>query len=214
MTGNDSPAAILQLVGGELCLDFANTVGNHKTDQPSEHLANYADLVVWSQHAGILAKRDTEQLLAEATRRPNAASQVYRSAIALREDLYRIFLAIAQDKSPLAADLNALNETLADALAHSRIVSTKEGFTWAWSDELAPDRMLWFIARSAADLLTSGNLNRVSQCGDDECGWLFIDTSKNHSRRWCAMNDCGNRAKARRHYTRLRAASKSRKENR
>ena len=92
---------------------------------------------------------------------------------------------------------------------HARIVSTKEGFKWDWSEELALDRMLWFIARSAADLLTSGNLDRVRQCGDEECGWLFIDTTKNRSRRWCDMTDCGNRAKARRHYSRLRASSKS-----
>ena len=205
----DSEAARLSLVGGALCLDFTNTAGNHKSDHPSEHLDSYDDLVAWSLHVDIVNHRIAQQLVAHAARHKVAARQVYEHAIAFRETLYRIFLRIAAERSPQASDLDILNQELGNALTHSRIVSTQEGFQWDWSDEIALDRMLWFIARSAADLLTSGNLDRVRQCGDDECGWLFIDTTKNHSRRWCDMNDCGNRAKARRHYSRLRAASKS-----
>ena len=203
MTDDPSVAENLQLLGGALCLDFANTVGNHKSDQPSDHLADYADLVAWSRHANILTRREAQQLLDQAARERAAADNIFQRAVALREAIYGIFTAIADGASPKTADLDLLNEALARALVHSRIVSTKEGFHWDWSEESTLDRMLWRIARSAADLLTSGDLNRVSQCGDEVCGWLFIDTSKNHSRRWCAMNDCGNRAKARRHYKRI-----------
>ncbi|MBI5035527.1 MAG: CGNR zinc finger domain-containing protein [Chloroflexi bacterium] len=205
----NSQAMELSLVGGAVCLDFTNTAGNHKSDHPSEHLDSYTDLVAWSLHAGILTHRIAQQLHDQAARRSEAARQVYQRAIAIRESLYRIFFRIAEERSPHVDDIDMLNQELAYALAHARIASTKEGFKWDWSDEISLDRMLWSITRSAADLLTGGNLDRVRQCGDDECGWLFIDTSKNRSRRWCDMNDCGNRAKARRYYSRLRASSKS-----
>ena len=203
MIETSSKASNLKLLGGELCLDFVNTVGAHKSDHPSDHLANYADLVAWSRHAGVLNQRTAHQLLEEAIRRPTAAKTVFQRAIKLREALYRIFTAIALDAAPLSADLDRLNETLADVMPYARVVPTPAGFRWGWSDQIGLDRMVWFIARSAADLLTTGNLERVSQCGDATCGWLFVDTSKNHSRRWCDMNDCGNRAKSHRHYQRL-----------
>lgn len=212
--GEELRAAHLQLLGGELCLDFANTVGNHKSDEPSDHLSSYADLVAWSRHADVIGNRVAEQLLDLAVKHPAAARSVLQRAVALREAIYRIFTAITTGALPQSTDLDLLNEALANAMQHSRVTLIKDGYRWDWSDELALDRMLWSIARSAADLLTLGNLDRVSQCGDDECGWLFIDTSKNHSRRWCDMNDCGNRAKARRHYKRvlgIRQATATRK---
>ena len=204
MAANDCGAASVEMLGGMLCLDFANTVGDHLSDRPSDYLANYQDLVAWSQRAGILGSRAAQQLLDEAAQHPAAATAVFHRAVALREAIYRIFASVAADGSPKTADLDLLNEALANALQHARVVSTRRGFRWDWSDEIALDRIIWPVARSTADLLTSGNLDRVSQCSDAVCGWLFIDTSKNHSRRWCSMGGCGNRAKARRHYERTR----------
>ena len=205
MSEEKSEAASLQLLGGALCLDFANTVGNHKTGEPSEHLAGYADWVAWGQHAGALTPAQARRLVAESARHPAEAKEVFKRATELREAIYRIFAAIAENASLKSTDLDRLNEALAHGLGHARIVTTPEGFRWDWTEEAALDRVEWLVARSAADLLTSGNLDRVRQCGDAECGWLFIDTSRNRSRRWCDMNDCGNRAKARRHYRRLRS---------
>lgn len=201
--GEESKVEHLQLLGGELCLDFANTVGNHKSGEPSDHLASYADLVAWSRYANVISNRAAKQLLDLAMKHPAAAKSVLQRAAALREAIYRIFTAITTGVSPQSTDLDLLNVALANAMQHSRVTLTKDSYRWDWSDEIALDRMLWSIARSAADLLTLGNLDRVSQCCDEECGWLFVDTSKNHSRRWCDMNDCGNRAKARRHYKRV-----------
>ena len=204
MTEEKSEAASLELLGGALCLDFANTVGNHMTAQPSEHLAGYADWVAWSQHAGALTPTQARRLIAESARHPAEARQAFKRATELREAIYRIFAAIAENASPTSADLDRLNKALARGLVHARIVATAEGFRWDWTEENALDRMEWLVARSAADLLTSEDLDRVRQCGDAECGWLFVDSTRNRSRRWCDMNDCGNRAKARRHYRRVR----------
>lgn len=201
----ESKAARLQLVGGALSLDFTNTAGNHESPLPSEHLLNYADLVEWSRHAGIIDNQVARRLLDNAARRPDKASQVLERAIALREAMYRIFLAASTGAAPRATDMELLNRSLADAMAHARLIEMDGGFGWDWThQEDALDSMLAPITRSAGDLLTSDDLSRVRECDGDTCGWLFIDKSKNHSRRWCAMNDCGNRAKARRHYKRVR----------
>ncbi len=199
-------AGTLGLLGGRLSLDFTNTADWHASDHPAEFLTSYSDLVAWSQHVGILTEHRAQRLLKEAARHPVDASTVLERAIALREAIYRIFSAISHGHPPQAADLATFNAELSGALAQSRIVSTAEGFTWDWAGaEEAMDQMLWPVVHDAAGLLTSEELDRIGQCADDRCGWLFLDTSRNRSRRWCSMEACGNRAKARRHYKRQRA---------
>jgi predicted RNA-binding Zn ribbon-like protein len=200
-------AATLKLLGGRLSLDFANTADWHASDHPVEFLTSYSDLVAWSQRVGILTDHQAQRLLKKAARRPEDATAVLERAIALREAIYRMFTAISHGRPPQAADLATFNAELSEALAQSRIVSTAQGFTWDWvGAEDALDQMLWPVVHDAAGLLTSEDLDRVGQCADDRCGWLFLDTSRNRSRRWCSMENCGNRAKARRHYKRKRAA--------
>jgi predicted RNA-binding Zn ribbon-like protein len=205
----DTKANTLALLGGRLCLDFANTADWHASDEPVEFLTGYAELVAWSVHAGILAEEQGEQLLAEAARRPAEAAAVLGRALSFREAIYAIFSAVSRGSRPPAADLAGFNAELARSLARSRIVVTDEGFAWDWTGgEDGLDPMLWPVVHDASDLLTSEELDRVGQCADDRCGWLFLDASRNRSRRWCSMEDCGNRAKARRHYRRALDAGK------
>lgn len=199
----ESSAANLKLLGGRLSLDFANTADWHATGQPIEFLTSYADLVAWSQHAGIVTGPQAQHLLEAAARRPAEADAVLARTVALREAIYRLFSTVAHGHTPQASDLALFNAELSAALAHSRVILAAEGFDWDWqSDGTALDRMLWPVLQDAAELLTSEELKRVGQCGDERCGWLFLDLSRNRSRRWCSMQDCGNRAKARRHYRR------------
>jgi predicted RNA-binding Zn ribbon-like protein len=202
-------AGALSLKAGRLCLDFANTAEWHASDQPHEYLTSYSDLVLWSQHASILTDHQAQLLRRKATQRPAEAAKVLERAVALREATFRVFSAVTHGHPSETADLALLNEALAEALARSRIVPTASGFAWDWNDNQDPlDQMLWPVVRSAADLLTSQELDRVGECADDRgCGWLFMDMSRNHSRLWCDMRDCGNRAKARRHYERKRAGT-------
>jgi predicted RNA-binding Zn ribbon-like protein len=196
-----------KLLGGHLCLDFANTADWHASDQPEERLTRYAEFVSWSQQAGVLTEKQAKRLLRQATDRPEEAMAVLQRAIILREAIYEVFAAVAHEQSPKATDLTTLNSALSETLTRSQITPTETGFGWQWAgEEDALDRPLWSIARSAADLLTSEELQRVGQCVDDRgCGWLFLDTSRNHTRRWCSIEDCGNRAKAQRHYERKRS---------
>ncbi len=196
-------------VGGWLCLDFVNTVNWDSPDGSRERFNSYADLVRWGRHMEDLTNQAARSLLEKAARRPEEAEAVYKQAMLLRAALHRIFGAIAADLSPKPADLKFLNGALSAALVHVRLRPAENGFSWGWAGEAdALDQMLWPILWSAADLLTSEKLDRVGQCAGDSCGWLFLDTSRNRSRRWCEMEHCGNRAKARRYYHRKRNSSR------
>lgn len=205
----DASPEMPRMLGGRLCLDFANTVDLRHGEHPREYLGQYPDLVAWARYAGVLTVDEALDLLGAAARDPDSALRTYRRAIALREATYRIFSAIADVRQPPESVLGVLNMELTRAMARARLVVRGESLTWAWTrDDEALDRMLWPVVWSAAELLTSDELDRVKECpGADGCGWLFLDTSKNRSRQWCAMDGCGNRAKARRHYARTRAAS-------
>jgi predicted RNA-binding Zn ribbon-like protein len=205
--GEPTNAATVGLLGGELCLDFVNTVEPRLGDRRSDYLANYADLVRWATHADALTEDEAERLLKETERQPDQAQAAHRRAVSLRETVYWIFEAIARGGGPEHTGLEALATVYAGAVAHSRIVAGADGFSWDWRDPDHLDRITWAVARSAAELLTSKDLKRVKECPHEEggCGWLFYDASKNKSRRWCTMADCGSRAKMRRMYARRRA---------
>jgi predicted RNA-binding Zn ribbon-like protein len=196
-------AGNLALLGGELCLDFVNTIEPRGVDQPQEFLVTYSDLVAWSHHVGVVTAAEAECLLHAAAARQPEAEAVHRRAIALRETLYRVLLSIVEARPAEARDLEQLNAALSPALSRLRIVPLEEGFAWGWhGGDRVLDQLLWPIVRSAAELLTNGPLDRLKQCAG--CRWLFLDGSRNRTRRWCEMRVCGNRAKARRHYERQR----------
>ena len=201
----------VEFVGGSLALDFANTLGGTHTAPTHEHLVEYADLVEFGRLAGSLSPTYARRLLDEAARQPARAASVLRRAISLREAIWRVFDAIAKEERADPSDLAALHEQEVAALSHARLQQAGSGVTYAWSDDLLLDRPLWAIARSAGDLLRSTeDLGRVRECGSATCEWLFIDRSRNHTRRWCDMKDCGNAAKVRRYRQRQRGAPKAR----
>ncbi len=208
MAEKERSASNLELIGGQPCLDFANTVST-RLEGGHEYLTSYIELVAWSQHAGVLTGRETGALLRQATGNTELAVAALERAIDMRETIYRIFSTVAAGQEPEDGDLAALNAALREALAHVEVVPMGARFEWGWmpdGDEL--DRMLWPIARSAGDLLTSPDLGRVRECAREGCDWLFVDTSKNRSRRWCSMLMCGSRVKSRRYYRRVKKAKR------
>ena len=190
---------------GKLCLDFANTVDWHRSDHAEECLTDYSRLVSWAQAQRLLSKDHARRLLDRAEREPGLAASTLQRALALRDAIYNIFAAPALGRAVAASDLAILNASLSQAMLGARIETRAGRFYWSWQDGDDLDSMLAPVLRSAANLLASEDLGRVGQCADDRgCGWLFLDSSRNHSRRWCRMEDCGNRAKAKRHYARER----------
>jgi predicted RNA-binding Zn ribbon-like protein len=203
------PGWVFDLSGGRLCLDLANTVGGMRGVSPHDHLRSYEDLIAFAVQARAIPDARGRRLLAEARRRPRDAEAVFARAVALREALYRLFSARARGEAPGRADVDAASEEITRALACRRLVREGEGFALAWDERPdALDAPLWPIAESAARLLTSPDeLARVRVCGmydEGECSWLFVDQTRARTRRWCSMQDCGNRAKARRHHARAR----------
>ncbi len=188
-------------VGGDPALDFVNTVGNRLSDAPDEHVETYADLVLAAERIGVIGADEASRLRAAAERSPDAAEAVRERAVALREHLHAVLGPLAGGTEGEAGALARFNEALAPSLSHLRVVRAGDGgFVWAWeaSDDVDLGRVLWPFARAGAEMLVSDRLGRLRVCDDDDCGWLFLDLSRNRSRRWCDMADCGNRAKARR----------------
>jgi len=191
---------------GNLALDFANTVDWHASDNPGELLNSYEDLVSWAKDYSLITLDEFGHLTEEAQRDPDAASNVLKNAIDLRESIYRIFSAIANDASPEGNDLITLKEMWEQAINAGEIVRQEKGFSLNWEKHPPTfEKMLWPVCGAATDILLRHSLSQVGQCADDRgCGLLFIDTSRNHSRQWCSMDSCGNRAKAKRHYRRTK----------
>ena len=212
MSDKESHIGSLDLPVGRLCLDFVNTAEWHSSENPIENLNHFDDLVIWGEHIGILMKSEVQRLRQMATKFPTKAEAVLKNSIELREVIYRIFSSVTAGNNPENEDLLKFNENLSKTMAQSQIVKTQVGFSWkSFGDKNSLDWMINPIIRSAADLLVSDELKRVKKCADPRCGWLFLDVSRNKSRRWCNMKDCGNRAKARRFYKRKKRRESSMK---
>jgi predicted RNA-binding Zn ribbon-like protein len=195
----------MRLVGGNLALDFVNTRGGRpRPSAEDEVLHDYADLVAWGRHVGMLTEARARRLLRRARRNPDDAQDTYQRAVHLRSYLYELFRAVAVGRPPPGRCIAALRSDEAEALARAELVRGDGGFAWSWAhdDELA--HPLRPVVHAAVALLTAGPLQRIKRC--DGCRWLFIDESRNRSRRWCAMEDCGTAEKIRRYLARRAAA--------
>jgi predicted RNA-binding Zn ribbon-like protein len=186
----------------ELCLDFADTVDWRTSDHADDQLTTYEDLLAWSRKKGLLGKDEMASLSELAKRRSGLEEGTVKDAVELREAIYHIFSAVAHQKEPDLVDVDVLNKQLGRSLQKSKVEARGKGFSLGWHNVQAPDMMLWPIARSAAELLTSDKIRTVRECANQEegCGSLFLDYSKSHSKKWCSMKSCGNRAKLRTYY--------------
>ncbi|MEU8815411.1 ABATE domain-containing protein [Actinoplanes sp. NPDC048796] len=195
-------SAFLEPFGGAVCLDFANTLDGRATAQPAEYLHTYADLAGWSAFAGLIDGATSARL-----RRHDAEASL-RAALGLREAIFEVFAAIGRGLEPPAGPLDEVRRRYAEAVASARLVpGTSSGgkFIWEFTGH-EPDRAWWPISVDAVRLLTEGPLDRVKTCAAEAgCIGLFVDTSKNRSRRWCTMDGCGVEAKVQRQ-ARRRAA--------
>jgi len=199
--------AAFELNAGRLCLDFTNTVRARPLSEKVDLINSYEDLLWWARQATILTPGEAAVLAEAAGRQPRAAADALAQALALREALYAVFSARAAGLPAPASELRTINKAIGRAMSRAGLSpSSAGGFQWGWPDApLELDRVAWWVARSASDLLTSKDLTGVRECAGYDCGRLFMDGTKNRSRRWCDMASCGNRAKGRRHYERQKS---------
>ena len=195
----------MRLVGGNLALDFINTRGGQPRPSPDdEALHDYNDLIAWARHVEMLTEDEAHRLLRRARRNPDDAQTTYQQTLHQRSYLYELFTAVAMGHPPPDRCIAALGSDEAEALARAELVRGDGGFAWSWAHDNELARPLRPIVHAAVTLLTGGPLRRVKRC--DGCQWLFIDESKNRSRRWCSMEDCGTDEKVRRYLARRAAA--------
>ncbi len=189
------------LLGERLCLDFVNTVSWRGRDDAKDFFDTFTGLLTWSRYVNILTGKDFDMLNQRAKKYPNEAKKALKMAIALREAMYALFSARSERITLPKNALLTFNNFLSKTMIHSQIIQKDKGFVWSTDgDKNSLDWILNPIIQSAAELLISVDIGKVKLCGDNECGWIFLDSSRNQSRRWCDMKDCGNRAKARRFY--------------
>jgi predicted RNA-binding Zn ribbon-like protein len=200
-----------KLSGGHAALDLVNTLDNRfRADGPVELMGGYARLLAFAAQTGLLEPRGARRL---AHAPPAAAQRALHAAHELREALAAVLYGRLEEKPVRPQDLRTLERQFHAAAAHrelrwqpSRQPSDDAEFTWDWGRfEAHAELPVWLLAHSAAQLLTSSQGRLIRACGADTCRWLFLDTSRNHTRRWCDMKVCGNRMKARRFQARHEA---------
>src|SRR5882762_601910 len=186
--------------GGALCLDFCNSGQGIRGSRQEEWIPTFADLVDWLEAAEALTESQALGLRAGGAEAPQAAQQLFKRAIAFREALARVLLARTEGRAAAPADLRIIDAQYARTAPFARLAATPEGFAWSLDAAAsALDAALRPIVESAIGLLTSSKLARLRRCGSPTCYWLFLDETKNCSRRWCEMASCGNLMKVRRH---------------
>lgn len=190
----------LWVVGGDVALDFVNTVDG---EPAFDHLQSYGDLVAWGHRVGLISEEAARHLMREVRERPAEAETTHARALALRDVLYEIFRAIAGGERPLSVHLETLCGYESEALARATLAPDGDNFVWAWPDERDLGSVIYPVVHAAVELLTKGRLDRIKGCV--ACHWIFLDLSKNKSRRWCSMEVCGTNEKVRRYLSRRAA---------
>ena len=189
------PDLPFKYIGGDPSVDLVNTVDWTLNGPDFERLTSYERLTRWAEGAGLVSASDAKRLRQQAAAHPRKAKTTYEAARWLRWVLQRVFEKIAAGEPPGSA-LDDFNELLSEALGHLRVGPTGE---WDWQgrgEDL--ESLLWPVIWSAAALLTSQEAKRLRVCGSPNCGWMYVDRSRNGLRRWCQMETCGTREKSRR----------------
>ncbi len=190
-----------KFIAGARCLDFLNTT----EDGGVERLTSYAEFVIWSKAAGLIDAAGQRRLLALAAKQPQATARVLALVLEARAALADLVRGSVPQRARAMA---AINEVLAQDRFVMQLECRESGLHQHWKPD-GPElrQSLLMLLREAAALLSTPARAQIHHCAGDDCGWFFLDTSRNQSRRWCEMETCGNKAKARAHYHRHRAES-------
>lgn len=198
--------ALFELCGGHPALDFVNSLDHRFSDDgPVERLGGYADLLRFAEQTGLVDARQARVLAGSV--RPEAAARALRSARQLREALASACYTAVAGRAPTGADIRTLERHFLAASRHRELRWEKAAqnhygrprLQWHWGRfDAHADLPVWILSLASWELMTSDSMERVRACASQTCRWLFLDTSRNHTRRWCDMKVCGNRMKARR----------------
>lgn len=196
-----------EFIAGALCLDFANTIHDRRAEDKEEELHAISDVLLWAKEAGLLSVADHGRLATHYRRDPRASAAALAKAVTIRDLLVSIFAGLANGRSISSQRFFELNSALEEVPGFLSVRKDSDRIAMQWtSAHEGLQRVFFKVLTSAADLLASDRLMRLRECASNDCTWLFVDESRNRSRRWCDMSTCGNRMKARRHYRRGRSS--------
>jgi len=206
------PELPFRYIGGDPALDLVNTVDWTRHGPDDERLTSYDRLTEFAEGAGVLDSATADKLRRIAARRPGEAQRVLASAHALRDALQHLVSASAGESpakhAPDKSALETVNSLMGDALHHLNLARNESGNALRWQRMAESlEAPLWPLVWSAAQLLSGDEQNKLRVCGGPDCGWVYVDRSRNRLRRWCQMETCGNRAKAKRRYSRERSGA-------
>ena len=174
-----------------------NTVGYISSENPTENLNSFSDLIEWSKQGKLISDDEAIVIFTKAKKNILESERVFWRVLRLRKSVYDIFRSVISGEEIFDKDLTVFNRELSLAMSKAEIFCREGELIWDWKND-GIERILFLITRVAAQLLTSSDLEKLKCCSGENCGWLFYDTSKNKRRQWCDMRDCGNLAKARR----------------
>jgi predicted RNA-binding Zn ribbon-like protein len=193
---------LFELSGGDLSLDFVNTVDSRPLPQPRELLNSYTNLLSWSNQVGLLNAKQEFLLRKKAKSRPAETEKARKLALHVRECLFRLFFHLTENQNVPADLMNEWNRLVRKSMTHYQMVPGENGLRWKQlTRDYDFESILWPIIHAAVKLLIGDRANRIRRCASAKCDWMFLDTSKRGNRRWCDMTVCGNRAKASRFYS-------------
>ncbi|QMU29097.1 CGNR zinc finger domain-containing protein [Adhaeribacter radiodurans] len=187
--------------GGVLCLDFINTIRNRKVTSLHNYLATYQNFIIWCSRIQQWPEEWLNNLYTYSQEQPAKAKVALHNILATRENMYAIFSAIAAEAIPDAGEIAIFNQHLTTALSQVALTFENTQYTvLVRMQENDLERPLKTILYSAYQTLTQTDRKKIKECA--ECGWLFLDTTKNGKRQWCNPGYCGSTSKARRYYHR------------
>ena len=200
-----APNLPFKYVAGDPSLELVNTVDWTPRGLVDERLTDYERLTRWAEGAGLVNARQGARLRARALEHPRLAERAHRDAITVRWQLRQLYVAVVEGRSLGAMrELADVNAALSAALGQRELVPRATGdedggaLRWGWRDASERlDSVLWPVLRAAGNLLASGESARIRECGGDDCGWMYVDRSRNGLRRWCQMEVCGTKEKSR-----------------
>lgn len=196
--------AELRIVGGHAALDLVNTVGSRRGGTATDYLVTYADLLFWATRQGVLDERDAAALRARAQTDGAGAAAALGRVKRLRECIWRIWTEVQGGDEPTAPDLALLTREVIAAQRARLLAWSGTGCVWRWTEAAGLDAVTARLALAVAELFAGEQLHRVRECEGRHCGWLFLDTTRNGTRRWCTAEECGSLARV----TRFRARRK------
>jgi predicted RNA-binding Zn ribbon-like protein len=187
-----------KLIGGQLSLDLINTVSWPGTNREHDWLEPATNLTVWGQAVGLIDNAARDRIDKSLERSEGDAKAQVESVKSVRATLREAIWPLATGEVPSPETIGQLNQLLQQA-SRQRFIDP-ETLRWRWATPTTVEGILAPVVWNAGEVVTGLDRHRLGHC--PSCDWLFHDTTRNRSRRWCDMDDCGSRDKALRYYHR------------